>query len=152
MGAAGIMGDGGGDARWLTYAELAQLRGISRASAERLAHRKRWRRQAGNDGRARLLVPLTEITPPQAIAPSIIPDARPDVGPDVTLDAWVGASPVEQALREQLDREIGRADTLATQLDAEREKLAQLREARAALEARAAAHTAALADKDALIA
>jgi hypothetical protein len=154
------MGDDGGDARWLTYADLAQLRGISRASAERLAHRKRWRRQAGNDGRARLLVPLTEIALPQAIAPSDIPDVCPDVSPDIPPDAGAGAAPdmaaavsaIERAFREQLDREIGRADNLLAQLDVAREQLAQLRETRAALEARAAAHAVELAGKDALIA
>src|SRR4051812_17460171 len=45
------------DARRLTYAELAEIRGISRTSAERLVRRKRWTRQLGNDGVVRVLVP-----------------------------------------------------------------------------------------------
>jgi hypothetical protein len=42
---------------WLTKAELAHVRGISIASATRLIRRQGWRRQPGNDGRVRVLVP-----------------------------------------------------------------------------------------------
>lgn len=51
------VGDG---ARRMTYAELADVRGISALSAERLVRRKHWPRQAGNDGVIRVLVPLAE--------------------------------------------------------------------------------------------
>ena len=47
----------GDDSRWMTFAELAKARGISRLSAERLVRRHKWRRQPGNDGRTRVLVP-----------------------------------------------------------------------------------------------
>ena len=47
--------------RWLGYAELAELRGISKASATRMAFRYRWRRQEGNDGTARVFVPLSAL-------------------------------------------------------------------------------------------
>jgi hypothetical protein len=47
-----------GDGRWLTYGELAIIRGTTRPSAERLARRMKWRRQAGNDGFARVFVPV----------------------------------------------------------------------------------------------
>ena len=33
------------EGRWMTYAELAQLRGIDKQSAARLTFRRRWRRQ-----------------------------------------------------------------------------------------------------------
>jgi len=49
------VGDG---PRRMTYAELAQARGISLASARRLARRHQWGRQVGNDGVVRVLVPL----------------------------------------------------------------------------------------------
>ena len=49
------VGDG---TRRMTYAELAQARGISLASARRLARRHAWGRQAGNDGVIRVTVPL----------------------------------------------------------------------------------------------
>jgi hypothetical protein len=54
------MDDGGmtgEDGQWLSYAELAELRGITRKAAARLALRHRWRRQPGNDGATRVLVP-----------------------------------------------------------------------------------------------
>lgn len=54
------MGDSMDGTRWLSYAELAQARGISKASATRLVFRKGWRRRVGNDGIARAAVPLTE--------------------------------------------------------------------------------------------
>src|SRR6516162_1801116 len=60
------VGDG---ARRMTYAELAQARGISLASARRLARRHGWARQAGNDGVVRVTVPLPALQrapePPQ---------------------------------------------------------------------------------------
>ena len=45
------------DGRWLTYAELAELRGITRKAAIRLTQRHQWRRQPGNDGATRVFVP-----------------------------------------------------------------------------------------------
>jgi PIN domain nuclease of toxin-antitoxin system len=44
----------------MTYAELGLARGISAASATRLAFRRKWPRQAGNDGTARVSVPIGE--------------------------------------------------------------------------------------------
>jgi hypothetical protein len=49
--------DGHSDSRWLTYGELAELRGISSASARRLVQRNHWRRQRDNRGTVRILVP-----------------------------------------------------------------------------------------------
>jgi hypothetical protein len=55
-------GEGSGErspeGRWMTYGELGRIRGIGRESAVKLAQRKRWRRIPGNDGIARVLVPL----------------------------------------------------------------------------------------------
>ena len=51
--------------RRMTYPELGKARGISAKSAERLAQRRRWPRQIGNDGMARVVVPIGEdrVTP-----------------------------------------------------------------------------------------
>ena len=49
------VGDG---ARRMTYAEIAEARGISLPSARRLVLRHHWPRQAGNDGIVRVTVPL----------------------------------------------------------------------------------------------
>ena len=51
----------GHGARRLTYAELAQARGISLASARRLVRRHGWPRQVGNDAVMRVAVPLGEV-------------------------------------------------------------------------------------------
>jgi hypothetical protein len=50
------VGDG---TRRMTYAEIADIRRISLASAMRLVRRKKWARQTGNDGVVRILVPLS---------------------------------------------------------------------------------------------
>jgi hypothetical protein len=42
---------------WLTYAEAGQRLGVSPEAVRAKAIRKAWRRQAGNDGKARILVP-----------------------------------------------------------------------------------------------
>jgi hypothetical protein len=49
--------DDSGGGQWLTYEEIAEARGIKRLAAVRLTQRHRWRRQRGNDGHARVLVP-----------------------------------------------------------------------------------------------
>jgi len=51
------VGDG---ARRMTYVEIAESHRISVSSAERLVRRKHWRRQVGNDGVVRILVPLDD--------------------------------------------------------------------------------------------
>ena len=61
------VGDG---ARRMTYAEIAQSRRISVSSAERLVRRKHWRRQVGNDGIVRILVPLDDTQNPKEHADS----------------------------------------------------------------------------------
>jgi hypothetical protein len=57
--------DNTGDGRWLTYAELATIRGINRASAVKLVQRERWPRSSGNDRlrTVRVLVPEDWLTP-----------------------------------------------------------------------------------------
>jgi predicted nucleic acid-binding Zn-ribbon protein len=89
------------DTRWMTYAQLGQARGINAASAKRLAFRRKWRRQAGNDGTARVAVPVDEA-------------ARRTGRTDQDADAFdrlvSGLEAALATLREQLERERGRAD------------------------------------------
>jgi hypothetical protein len=47
--------EGGGT--WLSKSELARIRRISVASADRLIRREKWRKMPGNDGRIRALIP-----------------------------------------------------------------------------------------------
>jgi len=49
--------DGGG---WLTYAEAGDRLGVSPEAVRAKAARKHWRRQIGNDGRARVWLPGDE--------------------------------------------------------------------------------------------
>ena len=51
--------------RWLTYSELATIRGINRASAVKLVQRERWPRSSGNDRQrtVRVLVPEDWLAP-----------------------------------------------------------------------------------------
>jgi chromosome segregation ATPase len=45
------------DGTWMTYADLAALRGINHASAFKLALRRKWRRQKNNTGQMTVFVP-----------------------------------------------------------------------------------------------
>jgi hypothetical protein len=56
------MPDGEGTLR-MTYAQLAEARGISKASAERLVRNRKWLRLLGNDGVAIVIVPPGEASP-----------------------------------------------------------------------------------------
>ncbi len=59
----------------LTYAELAERLGIEVASAKMRARRGKWRREPGNDGRTRVLVPrevLDDAPPPLAAVDAVL--------------------------------------------------------------------------------
>ena len=77
--------DVGDDFRWLSYGELGQARGISTASAIRLAFRRQWRRQDGNDGTVRLAVPVDEAKPQGEAADSDADGVGRDIGQVVGL-------------------------------------------------------------------
>jgi hypothetical protein len=96
------------DGRWLTYGELGRVRGIGRESAVKLAQRKRWRRIPGNDGVARVLVPLDWLTPAKEPSGERSPEASPEHSPELpgVISALEGAIAV---LREQLDQANSRA-------------------------------------------
>jgi hypothetical protein len=107
--------------RRMTYAELGKARGISAKSAERLAQRRRWPRQIGNDGMARVLVPLGEdrVTPRRQ-GPSSSPDvAEPRGGPsapDIGDVVRAAIRDVVTPLSAQLEVAHQRADRLHGEL------------------------------------
>jgi hypothetical protein len=76
-------GDKAEPVRIMTYRELATALGIGEESAQRRAQRRKWRRMRGNDGKARVAVPL-----------SVIPDAPGDSPPD---DAFGSGGTVHRA-------------------------------------------------------
>src|SRR3954466_10420677 len=70
----------------VTYAELAQARGVSIAAARKLTLRHRWPKQIGNDGLTHVLVPV-----------SFIEDMGRDMAPafdDAVIEAIAGATTV----------------------------------------------------------
>ena len=115
------VGDG---ARRMTYAELAAVRGISPASAKRLAQRHRWGRQVGNDGVTRVTAPLSALVNTASVAGDVIGDVAPAVIPVTEpLDRAV------DALREQLGIANRRIDELQRRIDGLHTDLADARTA-----------------------
>src|SRR3954463_5226871 len=62
------------DTRRLTYGELAAARGVTIATARRMATRYKWPKQVGNDGLARVSVPKAVL---RANTPSTVSGAEP---------------------------------------------------------------------------
>jgi DNA repair exonuclease SbcCD ATPase subunit len=144
--------------RWVSFADLAQRRGISRAAASKLVRRHGWRRQTDNQGRVLILVPEAALDRPSVRPPPSDDDTasvRPSVGGGMARLAAGALAALEDAvaaLREQLDaanaraeraeadraEERQRADDLRDRLNAMQEQLA---DAHAALQAAAAADT-----------
>jgi len=112
---SGTAGDISGDITWMSYAELGRARGISPASAKRLAIRRHWRRQLGNDQQARVAVPVME-----AVTPAV------DRGDDTSVAAGDIARVVSgfeaalTVLREQLQGAEQRAEAAEQGREAER--------------------------------
>lgn len=122
----------------LTYSELAQALGITRESARQLAMRRRWPRRTGNDGRARVAVPVSELASPRdppSDTPSITPDDTPDEAPQpetvAVLVRHVERLELELAKAQaslETERTRGaQVDVLKAVLDVERERVAELR-------------------------
>jgi hypothetical protein len=122
------VGDG---ARRMTYAELADVRGISRASAERLVRRRKWPRQVGNDGVVRVIVPLTDARKPSNAAaveggqggdvPRRI--STPGQSADVPLTSPLISDPGQlRAVPRIIEVLKSAVDTLRAQLERERDR------------------------------
>ena len=108
----------------LTYAELGQRRGISRQSAERLARRRRWHKTIGNDGQTRVAVPQDWASLAPTDNPEDVRGRRVDPVP--SLRAAVEELRAQgAALREQLQREVVRADKAEAEVSALRAEIEQ---------------------------
>ena len=112
---------------WLTYSELAQALDISPEAARQKAIRGGWRRQRGNDGKARILVDLE--AEKAAHTPRRRPDKRLDEHPDerrtfealeahiATLkEAVVKAEAVGERHRQEAEVASKRVDHLVAEL------------------------------------
>jgi hypothetical protein len=133
-----------GETRWLTYAELAESRGIDKASAIRLCLRRKWPRQKGNDGTVRVAVPLTAMRQSEDTNNDVSADASSDVSYANysivrALEARVAA--LEEDVRRERARADGereRADQERARADAARDELRQMGERAAWAEGAAA--------------
>jgi hypothetical protein len=122
------------DTRWISFADLAARRGISRASASKLVRRHGWRRQTDNQGHVLILVPVDALDRPTD-RPSPEDDGRPAVDtPDSPLDrptdtgALVAALALAERAERQADEANKRADVAVALAD---RTLAQLTDANA---------------------
>src|SRR3954470_13260373 len=108
------------DVSWLSYSELAERLGIGRQSARQLAIRKRWMRKPGNDGQARVGVPLENLTRPDACKPTR-PATCPETGNATRNEdpATPPAAPADDTpkLQAQIARLEERVDGLKRLLD-----------------------------------
>lgn len=62
------------DTELLTYRELAERLGMKPESARKTAQRKGWHRTVGNDGLARVIVPVEAFDRPERAAEDVPPD------------------------------------------------------------------------------
>ena len=116
--------------RWMTYAEIAFALGLPSAKAgESKARRSNWQRQIGNDGLARVAVPLSVLDAPP-------PPRRASVGPSkATLGTYEPqlAEALRRAAAEaraaDAERQLAEMPTLLEHLGAARGEAAALREA-----------------------
>jgi ABC-type transporter Mla subunit MlaD len=107
--------------RWLTYRQIADLRRISKASAERLVRRHKWRRQEDNQGVTRALVP-----PEWADAhPGRLTDSSPDIRRDGAPDITPSIAAFEAALAAMHGAKDAAISTLREANATLREQLAQ---------------------------
>jgi hypothetical protein len=127
------------DARWMTFKELAEVRGISRLSAATLVRRHSWRRQRDNRGHVIALVPLTWATPESAGKPDDPPDKQPDSSPGYIAAFEVALSAVRQAKDGEIAALRQRADTLRDRVEDLQVQVVQLEEEGARLSAQAEA-------------
>lgn len=107
----------------LTYAELAKRLAIKPASAKRLAQRRKWVRVVGNDGIARIHVPLSAVPDdvPDDVASDVTDDVAPVVSPPASPELVSRIAYLDgiiQGMREQIEAEQQRAEAEERRADA----------------------------------
>ena len=140
--------------RWLSYSQIAALRGISRTSAERMVRRAKWRRQVDNQGVTRAAVPLAYAEPERAT----LPDSQAENPPDNrALQATIAAlreakTSLQAAFDAALSAKDGEIATLRGTATAERSRADRAEAAAAELRLRLDDLGAKLADAQAELA
>jgi hypothetical protein len=118
------------DGQWMTLAELAAARGVSKATAARLVRRKRWRRQPGNDGHVRVFVPEGMDQPAlERLA------ERPAADPEGAIAVAQAALAAQARAESRAEKAESRVAALATEVAAERARIASLEATLAARDA-----------------
>ena len=125
------VGDG---ARRMTYAELADVRGVSPASAKRLAQRHHWGQQTGNDGVVRVTVPLSALVKPAQTKEKNVADKQ---AMSPATGAADPATPVP-VIHDVAGAVIPATDVLARAVEALREQLVRADEREESARRRAA--------------
>ena len=111
--------------------------GIERESARHLAFRRRWRRTKGNDGKARVDVPLEALPQPGPATPlGSRPDSSTDSPTDIPAGALTGSETVLTRHIERLEAML--TDAQARLADVEADRDVARGEARDAIRAREA--------------
>ena len=119
--------DTGRDITWMSYAELGRLRGTSAATARRMANRKRWRKQPGNDGTIRVAVP-----PDVAVSRETSPETSRETSRDLLPQALAALETAVVTLSAQLaakDAALATAEERANRADAARKEAQDAAEA-----------------------
>lgn len=92
--------------RMMTYAEAGRILGIKPDSVARRARNRHWKKELGNDGLARVGVPVVAIPSdnPEEVLPDVTPEIRRQSGPDAEALARIAALETEvRMLREAAD-------------------------------------------------
>jgi hypothetical protein len=106
------------ETRHLTYAELGEALGISAASAKRLAIRRGWPKQPGNDGKARVSVPAERLQVERKATSDEASEAAGDATGVVTSAVTGDITSVMEAL----SRHVQRLEWALEKAEAERDK------------------------------
>jgi hypothetical protein len=107
------------ETRWLSYAELAEARGIDRLSAVRITRNRRWQKQKGNDGTIRVAVPRNFLEAKRRVREENLPETPPEISQKISVLETENASLREQVveLRVREGAALARADELRAVID-----------------------------------
>jgi len=98
------------DTKLLSYAEIAGLLGIGGNSARALVRRKRWHRKPGNDGLARIEVPIEYLAEHAKVAPAEGDDSTPSSSSASIPSSGPSSTPSEGGVIEAFERHINRLE------------------------------------------
>lgn len=129
------------ETKLLTYAELAEVLGITAASAKRLAIRRGWAKTPGNDGKARVAVPVERLELGRVTSDDTSDVTEANTS-DVAGDEGTAAATVAAILNQHIERlgsELGlvrvKLEAAERERDMERARAAQVEVLNAILEA-----------------